>query len=53
MFAGCFAAVLEDFHVKYALAAEEPLLQRRGPGGGGGGYKGGAPGSALQHGGQR
>lgn len=40
MFAGCFAAVLEDFHVKYALAAEKPLLQRRGRGRGGGGCKG-------------
>lgn len=34
MFAGCFAAVLEEFHVKYALAVGQLLSHRRGHGGG-------------------
>lgn len=46
MFAGCFAAVLREFCVKYALVAEGLLSHRRG-------CAGGTMGADLQHGGQQ
>ena len=48
MFAGGFAVVLEELHVKYALAAGQLLSHKRGRGG-----EVETRGSVLQRGGQR